>query len=93
MNGGIIPIKPSVKTYADALQSPQVYRTVSASTIDTVDITVPVSDSKMLVGFAVEAALDVVPLQFYFTSDTNIHVRVRNLSNASQTYQIRALYI
>lgn len=83
----------AIKIYADSAQSPQTYRTVNASTIATVDITVPEAGYGFIVGYGIEASTDVCILQIYMSSKTNIHCRVKNLTATNQSYQVRAYYV
>lgn len=82
-----------VKTYADSAQSPSIYRNISASDIDTVNITVPEANYGYIVGFAIESNVNIALIQFYMSSKTTIHCRVRNLANSATTYQVKAYYI
>ena len=77
----------SIKTASVALTS------VSASDIATVDVTVNDSKMNIVAGFGIADSVSVVAVQVWFTSSTNIRLRVRNVSNASATFSAYIKYI
>ena len=83
----------NVHIWSDDAQSPAVNRSCNANTVATYDITVPAASYGYIVGFAIESNTDIVMMQCYMTSKTNIHLRVRNVTSAGGSFQFRAYYI
>ena len=66
---------------------------VSANTIDTQDFTVNDSNYQIVVGFTVSNSINFAIVQCYFENSTTVRVRVRNLANTTDSYQVRVYYI
>ena len=77
----------SIKTASVALTS------IAAADISTVDITVNDSTLNIVTGFAIADSVSIVAVQCWFTSSTNIRLRVRNVSNDAATYSAYIKYI
>ena len=65
---------------------------VSANTINTITLTVNDAVFGLVVGFYISGD-SIVPMQAYFSSATEITVRVRNVANVATTCNISIMYI
>lgn len=66
---------------------------VSANAIDTQTIAINNATYGIVVGFAITNSSDVVMMQCFFNGLSEIQVRVRNLANSTNTYNLRIFYI
>ena len=66
---------------------------IGANTIDTQTIAVNDANFGIVVGFAITNNTDVVIMQCYFNSTTELVVRVRNVSSSAGTYKFSIIYI
>ncbi len=66
---------------------------VEAGVIDTRTIAVNNATYGIIVGFAITNSSDVVMVQCFFNGLTEIQVRVRNLANYANTYNLTIFYI
>lgn len=67
--------------------------TVAASDLATVDVTVNDSKMNIIAGFVIADSVSVVAVQVWFTTSTNIRLRVRNVSNTSTSFSAYIKYI
>lgn len=66
---------------------------VSANAIDTQTIPINNATYGIVVGFAITNSSDVVMMQCFFNGLSEIQVRVRNLANFTNTYNLTIFYI
>ena len=66
---------------------------VSANAIDTQTISINNATYGIVVGFAITNSSDVVMMQCFFNGLSEIQVRVRNLANFTNTYNLTIFYI
>lgn len=66
---------------------------IGANTIDTQTIAINDANFGIVVGFAITNNTDVVIMQCYFNSTTELVVRVRNVSANAGTYKFSIIYI
>lgn len=68
---------------------------VSANNYGTFDIDLSASQSsyRIVAGYAIESASDVLLTQLYFSSSTTLHARFRNISNTNKSFTLVVLYL
>lgn len=66
---------------------------IGANTIDTQTIAINDANFGIVVGFAITNNTDVVIMQCYFNSTTELVLRVRNVSASAGTYKFSIIYI
>lgn len=64
----------------------------TANEVATVTLTVNDSHYHLIKGFAITASSNLAIVQCYFSTDTTITVRVRNLMNATTTGNVTVQY-
>lgn len=66
---------------------------IGANAIDTQTIAINNANFGIVVGFAITNNTDVVIMQCYFNSTTELVVRVRNVGSSAGTYRFSVIYI